>query len=62
MDIFAQQLNEKLKQLNVCVDFFKLHVQEGNDIELIELIEKHTQEIISLKSKLINKAAKNLNP
>ncbi len=62
MDIFAQQLNEKLKQLNVCVEFFKLHVQEGNDIELIELIEKHTQEIISLKSKLINKAAKNLNP
>ena len=55
MELFAEKLGEKLKELNVCVDFFKLENDLNSDANIIARIEEHTQEIIRLKSKIKDK-------
>lgn len=55
MELFAKKLGEKLKELNVCVDFFKLENDLNSDANIIARIEEHTQEIIRLKSKIKDK-------
>ncbi|MBQ3689749.1 MAG: hypothetical protein II937_07815 [Bacteroidales bacterium] len=55
MELFAEKLGEKLKELNVCVEFFKLENDLDSDANIIARIEKHTQEIIRLKSKIKDK-------
>lgn len=56
MDSFASSLNDKLKELNICIDFFRLEHRTGSDAELVEQIEMHTQEILNLKAKLVERA------
>ena len=52
MESFAKQLNKKLNELNQCLDFFKLRPDAEDELEIVSEIERHTQEIIRLRSKL----------
>ena len=52
MEEFATKLGEKLEQLNICVEFFNLNNTQDEDADIIRQIEKHTQDIIMLKSSL----------
>ena len=52
MESFAKELNKKLYELNLYLDFFKLRPEADNELEIVSQIEQHTQEIIRLRSKL----------
>ena len=55
MESFAKKFNAKLNELNHSVSFFKLSNSEINNVEIVEQIEQHTQEILRLKSLLKRK-------
>ena len=51
---YSQQFSDKIKALDIAVDFFKLNAKEAqNKNSIINSIQQHTQMILNLKSKLI---------
>jgi len=55
---YAQQLNELLQYLNVSVEFFKLNAEEAEGRSaIIKQIDKHTTEILRLRTELVGMMA-----
>ncbi|MCQ2252808.1 MAG: methyl-accepting chemotaxis protein [Bacteroidales bacterium] len=55
MNAYAENLNELLQYLNISVEFFKLDKKEAEGREaLVQEIERHTSEILKLKSELVD--------
>ncbi|MCQ2252897.1 MAG: methyl-accepting chemotaxis protein [Bacteroidales bacterium] len=52
LDMFSGRLTDKLKQLNYCVDFFKLDASDLSEDAIMKLIDKHTQDIMALNEML----------
>ncbi len=52
LDIFFKNLTDKLKSLNICIDFFKLDASDLDRDKILKLIDEHTHEILLLNEQM----------
>lgn len=55
LDLFSDRLADKIRQLNICIDFFKLNDSRLSKEEVMKMINSYTDRLIDLNSKLDKK-------
>lgn len=55
LDLFSGRLSDKIRQLNICIDFFKLDDSKLRKEDILKLINSYTDRLIDLNGRLEKK-------